>query len=600
MKACVLCAVIFFLQTGKYYVSCVHDPVVTVSHGKLRGIRTEVVGKKVDAFLGIPYAEPPVGDRRFKVTEKCQTSWNGVRNATNFGHACWQAVDNNSGGFPGREWWTTSDTLSEDCLFLNVWTPYPTPSNAPVFVFIHGGSFHMGASSTELYRGETLAVHQHAVVVSMNYRLGPLGFAAFDTQDEPGNMGLIDQITALEWVKENIEKFGGNPNSVTLIGHSAGAASVGFHLVSPLTRNMNLFHRAILQSGAPNTPWAIATKEEVITATGTLAKDLGCPFSFFGVGEKVQEMLTCLRNKDPQRIIDVNIFSTASYVIIDGALLTENPQISLANNGVINQSIPVIIGTVEEEALINLFLPEFRYNVADINSARDSYSVSEYEYAIELLFFYAINSKSVRDVIAFQYRNWLDPDNGTLLHRSVIDLWEDYCMLCPVKEFVKYYSMTGSSLYAYNFDHRPSNTPYPEWMSTLHADELAFSLGLAMHEKERMTESERQLSDRIMRYWGNFARTGNPNGETTDDKLPVWQRYTAENPFYLTLNTKSIVENNAIVGTYGREVECAFWSELVPKLTKIHYVTPGFHPIFLPYSNYDGSLSNLQGDYSLK
>ncbi|NXC45228.1 ACES Acetylcholinesterase, partial [Penelope pileata] len=181
-------------------------------------------------FLGIPYAQPPLGPLRFQAPRPAQP-WPGVRDAGSQPFACFQPVDTTFPGFGGSEMWNPNREMSEDCLYLNVWAPHPPPRRgAAVLVWIYGGGFSSGAGSP--YDGRYLAGAEGVLVVSMNYRVGALGFLALPGHPEaPGNAGLLDQRLALRWVQENIAAFGGDPAAVTLFGESAGAASVGLHLL---------------------------------------------------------------------------------------------------------------------------------------------------------------------------------------------------------------------------------------------------------------------------------------------------------------------------------------------------------------------------------
>ncbi|XP_022828344.1 juvenile hormone esterase-like [Spodoptera litura] len=229
-------AIIIVLQ----WISCEYVEV-EVAQGQLRGeLLDTVTGEaKYYSFKGIPYAKPPVGDLRFKDPQPPEP-WDGVRNATQHGSVCPQIDLLNSIVVPG----------SEDCLFLNVYTPNLTPENPlPVMVFIHGGGFKFGSGNVDVY-GPDFLVAKDVIVVTMNYRLDVLGFLALGTKEVPGNAGMKDQVLALKWVNENIESFGGDNQNITLFGESAGASAVGYHLVSPMSKD--LFQKAILQSGVPS------------------------------------------------------------------------------------------------------------------------------------------------------------------------------------------------------------------------------------------------------------------------------------------------------------------------------------------------------------
>ncbi|WP_032986273.1 carboxylesterase/lipase family protein, partial [Cronobacter malonaticus] len=218
------------------------SPTVTTTHGDVRGL-TE---NDIAVWRGIPYAAPPVGERRWRAPQPL-TAWQGVRDATAFSAASWQNAGfcrELAGGDPGA--------FSEDCLYLNVWAPATRETPLPVMVWLHGGGFTLGAGSLPPYDGQALA-RRGVVLVTINYRLGHLGFfahPALEGEDPAGpvyNFALLDQIAALRWVQDNIAAFGGDRDNVTLFGESAGARSVLSLMASPLAKG--LFHKAIVQSG---------------------------------------------------------------------------------------------------------------------------------------------------------------------------------------------------------------------------------------------------------------------------------------------------------------------------------------------------------------
>ncbi|XP_018335762.1 esterase FE4-like isoform X1 [Agrilus planipennis] len=226
------------------------DPTVTIHQGVLRGsIGQDHAGEKYYSFLGIPYAKPPLGDLRFKAPRPPE-GWSGIRNAFEEGDECYS-----------RHPVLRHIVGSEDCLFLNVFTPeLPNNTNKtkelkPVMVWIHGGGFNAGSSKLEFYGPEFL-LPEDIVFVSFNYRLGVLGFLALDDPElgVPGNAGLKDMVMALKWVQNNIHFFMGDPNNVTIFGQSAGAAAVHYLVLSPMAKG--LFHRAIAQSGCALNSWA--------------------------------------------------------------------------------------------------------------------------------------------------------------------------------------------------------------------------------------------------------------------------------------------------------------------------------------------------------
>jgi para-nitrobenzyl esterase len=214
------------------------DPVVAVTGGKIQGRILTASGGA--AFKGIPFAAPPLGDLRWREPAPV-AEWNGVHDANSFGASCVQEISE----------WNRQEASGnkEDCLYLNVWTPeWPSRVKQPVMVWLHGGGNTSGGASVDYFDGASLS-RRGVVVVTINYRLGPMGFfvhpglTAESSHRASGNYGLLDQVAALKWVRDNIAHFGGDPNNVTLFGQSAGSVDASYQLASPLTKR--LFHRVI-------------------------------------------------------------------------------------------------------------------------------------------------------------------------------------------------------------------------------------------------------------------------------------------------------------------------------------------------------------------
>ena len=277
------------------------DPclIVNTHSGRVRGMTSQsATGKQVDVWNSIPFAQPPVGELRFRHPKPMDPWGDVVRDTRALPNSCWQKIDTFFGNFTGSTMWNANTALSEDCLYLSVTVPRPRPKNAVVMVWIYGGGFVSGTSTLEVYDPKILVSEENVIFVSIQYRLASLGFLYFDQPGAPGNMGMLDQVAALQWIHSNIVFFGGNPDNITLFGESAGAASVSMHLLSPLSRN--LFNRAIMQSGSATAPWTIGNKEETITRGLNLAETVGCPHNRANLGPT----LDCLRTINPSVLVN--------------------------------------------------------------------------------------------------------------------------------------------------------------------------------------------------------------------------------------------------------------------------------------------------------
>jgi len=310
--------------------------IVETSHGKLAGIEAE----GVCVFRGIPYARPPLGGLRFRPPEPPE-AWAGVREAQAFGPS---APQNQS---MLRMVSFGVGKNSEDCLSLNVWTPAIDAQRRPVLVWIHGGAFSIGSGSQPIYDGAHLARRGDVVVVTLNYRLGALGFLRFvdlcgDQLPSSGNDGLLDQIAALQWVQQNIGRFGGDPGQVTIFGQSAGSISVVMLLASPLARG--LFRRAILQSGSAN--FVSSTERAARVAAAFLHElDLGP-----AQAARLRELPTSVLLQAQQRVATAlapKLGGLPFQPVVDGNVLPRDPFSAVADGAA--REIPILIGTTVDE-----------------------------------------------------------------------------------------------------------------------------------------------------------------------------------------------------------------------------------------------------------
>ncbi|KAG5852112.1 acetylcholinesterase-like [Anguilla anguilla] len=571
-----------------------NDLTVTTHQGRVRGIRMPVVPDRghVTAFLGIPYAEPPLGKKRFRRAEP-KEPWTGVFDASSYPNACYQFVDNSYPGFPGTEMWNPNREMSEDCLYLNIWVPAsPRPHNLTVMAWIYGGGFYSGSSSLDVYDGRYLAYTEKVVVVSMNYRVGAFGFLALHGSSEaPGNVGLLDQRLALQWVQDNIHFFGGNPKQVTIFGESAGGASVGMHLLSPDSRPT--FSRAIMQSGVPNCPWATISPAEARRRSTLLAKLVGCQDG------NDTEIVDCLRNRHPQDLIEQewqvlpysSLFRFSFVPVIDGVVLPDTPEAMLSSGNF--KDTQILLGVNQDEGSYSLLYgaPGF---------SKDNESLISREDFLEGVKMSVPHANDIGlEAVVLQYTDWMDENNPLKNRDAMDDIVGDHNVICPLQHFARSYAQhnalrsqagvggsTGAGVgggnsgavinsgggnsnggvYLYLFDHRASNLVWPEWMGVIHGYEIEFVFGLPLEKRLNYTAEEEKLSRRMMKYWANFARTGNPNlnADGSLESRRRWPVFTAAEQKHVSLNIDPMKVHRGL-----RTQLCALWNRFLPQLLNI-------------------------------
>jgi len=453
---------------------------------------------KVQIFKGVPYAAPPVGTLRWKEPQPVP-SWQGSRKATEFGARCMQG--NVFGDMMFRD-----AAPSEDCLYLNVWTPKASPdAKLPVMVWIYGGGFQAGATSEPRQDGERLA-RKGVVVVSMNYRLGIFGFFSHPqlTKESPhhasGNYGLLDQAAALQWVRKNIAAFGGDPQNVTIFGESAGSFSVSALMASPTSKT--LIHRAIGESGAffgrtlSAKPLAESEQDGVKFGASIGADTL----------EKLRAM-TSQQTLDAASK-DKNAFRFGPN--IDGYFFPESPSEIFAKG---NQAhVALLAGWNHDEGNYHMF---FGTDAATKDNFAKKASQTYGEKAPGVLKAFPADTdeqaKSSADLLAtanfIGYGTW---------------------------KWIEMQVKTGySPVYRYEFDQAPPlppsapGAPPQESRGAYHSAEIEFVFGMLDSKKLPWRPEDYALSEQMGSYWTNFAKTGNPNGEG----LPQWPQYSAKDGY---------------------------------------------------------------------
>lgn len=514
--------------------------VVSTKYGRVRGQRItrnfglgpDAVTHTFDRYLGIPYAKPPIGQLRFQAPEE-PDPWNNVLDATKHRHVCPQLTFHAD---------TLPSNQNEDCLFLNVFTPYKKGSSEkrfPVMVYFHGGSYEVGSGKT--YDGSVLA-QMGVVVVTINYRLGALGFLSSGDSLLPGNYGLLDQALTLEWVNQNIAQFRGNSSRVTLFGHSVGASSVGLMMLLSGVRT-GLFHGVIAQSGVVTAPY---TAHHSTSANFTAyVRSVGKLFSCSDDGD-LAEVVDCLRKVEPQKILSLRIefplydpIDPEFRPFIDGRILSDFPR-RLFEEGRFHK-VPVIVGTVKDE-FNNYFNGGARYR-KEFDEALDNYLLKVLKY-----------NPTILSVVRFQYTDWSSGKPDADYKRG--DLLSDMHMVAPTIDMSDILSKYVP-VYQYHFSvddcyHSVElNYVFGSPFSGHFADEMTTNGTV-----EGFTEEQRLLSRRIMKLWTSFAKFGHPVSDARD-----WSPYTKRNRTYLLLSP-----NNTGPRRDLRADKVAFWNRLIPDL----------------------------------
>jgi carboxylesterase type B len=501
---------------------CPGQTVVTRT-GAVCGKIQSVEGRALNAYLGIPYAESTAGANRWR-PPVLKAAWTGVRPALEYGNAC-----------PSPRAPEGSPPQSEDCLSLNVWTPSSAPgSKLPVLVFIHGGAFVFGSSAApapgdpqgRLYDGSFLTATQNVVVVSLNYRLGALGFLA-GVVGLRGNYGLMDQQLALEWVRDNIAAFGGDPSRVTLSGESAGAMSVGLHALSA-PRSVPLFAQAIMESNPIGLPYR--TLDEAARVGQYYMVALGCWFRLNPLGclrsKTVAELLMAQRSSlVALPILEFGLYSLVTWSpVVDGEVITASP-LEAAFDGKLTK--PMLMGTNADET--EPFLA----------AARNPVGALGYQSALATIF-----GQSAYLPILAAYPFDRSHDNRAQLTRLTAD-----CFFTCANRFVA--SSAKGPIYLYEFSHGRGVGLWPEVASCLdracHGNELPY----VFHTpgKAGFTPQEDRLSRAMADAWGRFVRSGNPAGGDLE-----WPEFRAGGQRLELDLTPSV----------GRpsEANCAFWDRM--------------------------------------
>uniref|UniRef100_A0A8V0ZDR1 Neuroligin 1 n=1 Tax=Gallus gallus TaxID=9031 RepID=A0A8V0ZDR1_CHICK len=569
------------------------NPVVTTNFGKIRGIKkelnNEILGPVIQ-FLGVPYAAPPTGERRFQPPEP-PSPWADIKNTTQFAPVCPQNII--EGRLPEvmlPVWFTNNlDVVStyvqdqnEDCLYLNIYVPTEddirdSGGPKPVMVYIHGGSYMEGTGN--LYDGSVLASYGNVIVITVNYRLGVLGFLSTGDQAAKGNYGLLDLIQALRWTSENIGFFGGDPLRITVFGSGAGGSCVNLLTLSHYSEGnrwsnstKGLFQRAIAQSGTALSSWAVSFQPAKYARM--LATKVGCNMS------DTVELVECLQKKPYRELVDQDIQPARYHIafgpVIDGDVIPDDPQILMEQGEFLNYDI--MLGVNQGEGL------KFVENIVD---SEDGISASDFDFAVsnfvDNLYGYPEGKDILRETIKFMYTDWADRHNPETRRKTLLALFTDHQWVAPAVATADLHSNFGSPTYFYAFYHHCQTDQVPAWADAAHGDEVPYVLGIPMIGPTELfpcnfSKNDVMLSAVVMTYWTNFAKTGDPNQPVPQDTKFIhtkpnrfeevaWTRYSQKDQLYLHIGLKPRVKE------HYRANKVNLWLELVPHLHNLNDIS---------------------------
>ncbi|MGF1581247.1 MAG: carboxylesterase/lipase family protein [Gemmataceae bacterium] len=518
------------------WTAAAQQPTTTIEAGTIRGKTVVANGKNINTFLGIPFAAPPLGNLRWRSPQPTKP-WQGVRKCVEFPAACPQPAD--------LVYAIRFRKQSEDCLYLNVWTPAENDKKLPVMVWIHGGGNTIGGSATTIYDGRYLAA-SGVVLVTIQYRLGPFGYfahPALSTEAKrlgpratSGNYGLLDQIAALKWVQKNIHKFGGDKNKVTIFGESAGAANVTHLMASPLAKG--LFHRAIAQSGYYGESVAKLTTSKLRTRS---AHETGIAYAKrLGIEGEGQKSLESLRELSAEKLLSAPLTIGRADMknkfrfgpIVDGFVLPKDPHDVWSNGQMHN--VPFMAG-----------------------STLDDGSVFSRAKPIKNTFVYGLALRTIFGPDLQKAREIFPAKTNDEVPEAVHQVITTMAFRAPARRLVRYVESAKGKSWLYLFSRNPKKGRALR-EGVFHGLEIGYVFGSLTRFGDK---TDKALSAEMMTRWVNFARSGNPNGQNYESK-PLW-------PVYRTRQDKHIEFGDRVrVGEALDRTACDLLDRVVKRARK--------------------------------
>ncbi|CAG9567010.1 unnamed protein product [Danaus chrysippus] len=582
------------LSTHKYSTR-----VIRTKYGPLRGIVVHS-HPQVEAYLGVPYATPPLGSLRY-MPPVTPSQWRTTRLADAAGPACPQVPpaaaprDEALLVHPRARIRQLERLLpmlvnqSEDCLYVNLYVPVigiedmSEGTSLPCLVFVHGESYEW--SSGNAYDGTTLAANGNIIVVTINFRLGVLGFLKTGAKGSAqGNFGLMDLVAGLHWLRENLPAFGGNPEQVTLMGHGTGAALANFLAVSPVARE--LLKRVILLSGSGLSSWAL--QREPLTIKRKVAEQTGCH------GDLLEDDLApCLRNKPLSELLAVRLdpprFLPGFAPFVDGTVIvfpssapppSDSSRLGAGAAAVATAAGHELADFPHRELMFGLTTTEsyLEFNAQDLefgfNESRRDRILRTF---VRNAYYYHLNE--IYSTLKNEYTDWDKPIQNPLSVRdATLEVLSDGRTAAPLIRLGYLHALRGGVTYFTHFHHLSQDKDYPQRPGSVHGEDLPYFLGLPLsltHHQQNFTAVEQKVSKLCVHYLANFVKYGNPNdpsatpppspvmGETPHleaDQTPYWDTYDTINQLYMEISSKSEMKS------HYRGHKMSLWLSLIPQL----------------------------------
>ncbi|KAI9541744.1 hypothetical protein NQZ68_027108 [Dissostichus eleginoides] len=541
-----------------HWASAAQLGVVQTEGGQVKGknVKVSLFFRSVDVFKGVPFADVPGKWEK----PKPHPGWGGVLKADKYRDRCLQVtlLQKETHG-------------SEDCLYLNIFVPQgrKLSENLPVMVYLFGGAFLLGASNDisflgeSLYDGKEMADRGDVIVVTVNYRVGPLGFLSSGDARLPGNYGLWDQHAAISWVRRNIAAFGGNPDNITLFGQSAGAASVSFQMLSPHSKG--LFRRAISQGGVALSPWALQKKPMALTKK--IARKVGC----WRRDEDV--MIECLKTSDPVKLtmagkIDVFLILGKGTVmdliefspVIDGDFIPDEPS-KLFHNAA-KFDFMAGVNSMDGHMFAGVDVPSINKKTANttVKSVKGLLAGLTKEKG----------GAAVESSFSVYSSNWGSHPDPAVVKKTVADIETDFLFLVPTQIALQLHAnnASGARTFSYLFSMKTRIPGFPRWVQAEHAEDLQYLFGKPFSMPLIYFPRHRNLSKYMIAYWTNFARTGNPS--TGESSVPaLWPAFTKNHRVYLDINHKI---SKSSVSSDLRSYYVSYWTQTYSPLPSVREI----------------------------